>query len=225
MNSEKKSILVVDDEEDLTWSISRNLKKVDNLLDVHCVNTGDAALVFAESHPVDLLITDVRMPGTDGLQLARLVRGMQPDVKVIVMTAYGSDVLEEAVNELGSPYYIEKPFELRYLRKLVFEALEPSAEEMNDCFAGERIKEVIATNCLSNATSLLTLQSGPSRGAIYFQEGEIVHAECDDLEGERALYNILDWKKANFHVRSNLIASKRTIRRNWQVLLNATMID
>lgn len=225
MAFEKKSVLIVDDEEDLTWSISRHLKKAEELLDVRCVSSAIDALQVLDRNAMDLIISDIRMPGLNGLDLLRIVMEKWPETRVIIMTAFGSDILEEEVEQLGTPFYIEKPFELRYLRKLVFEALEISETEFEGALVNSHIKDFLAFNCQTRKTSQVTLNDGIRVGTIYLHHGEIVHAECGELEGEHALYDILDWEKADYKVDYNCVAKKRTIRRNWQSLLSASMID
>ncbi len=225
MGAERKRVLIVDDEEDLTWSISRHLQRNGNFLDVKYVNSGNEAVDFLSREKVDLIVSDIRMPGLDGIGLLKEVNARWPDTKVIIMTAYGSDQLEERIESLGSSFYIEKPFELRYLRKLVFEALEISPEERQGILVNEHIRDIIAFNCQTRRTNQMTFKNGLHKGTVYLQKGEIVHAECGGLEGEHALYNILDWEKAYYHIAPNQFAKKRTIRRRWQSLLNTSMID
>lgn len=221
----KKNILVVDDEEDLTWSISRYLRKNDELFAVQCVSSGDAAVDLLHYTRFDLIISDIRMPGMTGLELLRYVSSFSPGTKVIIMTAYGSELLEEQVTQMGSPYYLEKPFELSFLRKIVYAALELSEKSIEKLFANSRIKELVALNCQTRRTSQLTLIKGVDRGTIYFSRGEIVHAECGELEGEHALFSILDWGRADSYKSKGHPTQKRTIRRNWQSLLQASMIE
>ncbi len=225
MRANRKHVLIVDDEEDLTWSISRFLQRNEQFLDVKYVNSGDAAVQVLKKEKVDLIVSDIRMPGLDGIGLLKEVNARWPDTKVIIMTAYGSDQVEEEIENLGSSFYIEKPFELRYLRKLVFEALEITPKEMQGILVNEHIRDIIAFNCQTRRTNQMTFKNGLNKGTVYLQKGEIVHAECGNLEGENALYNILDWEQAYYHIAPNQHAKKRTIRRRWQSLLNATMID
>ncbi len=225
MGAERKRVLIVDDEEDLTWSISRHLQRSGNFLDVKYVNSGNEAVEFLARQKVDLIVSDIRMPGLDGIGLLKEVNHRWPDTKVIIMTAYGSDQLEEKIESLGSSFYIEKPFELRYLRKLVFEALEISPEERQGILVHDHIRDIIAFNCQTRRTNQMTFKNGLNKGTVYLQKGEIVHAECGGLEGENALYNILDWERAYYHIAPNRFAKKRTIRRRWQSLLNTSMID
>lgn len=225
MVADKKSILIVDDEEDLTWSISRYLKKNDAIFQVRCVSNGEQALRHLESECIDLMISDIRMPGISGLELLRYVQSHCPQTRVIIMTAFGSEVLEQQITRMGSPYYIEKPFELAVLRELIYSALQLSEKKIEKSILNTRIKEIIAFHCRSGRTSQLMLQHGLHQGMICFKQGEIVHAECGELEGETALLSILDWGGVDSYSQHNHISQKRTIRRNWQSLLNSTMID
>jgi len=120
-----KRILVVDDEEDLTWSISKSLEKNERAFEVICVNDGDSALAYLATRHVDLVITDVRMPGRDGLTLLRDIQRDYPRTRVIIMTAHDSEEMRRQMARYNAlHYYLEKPFELHYLRQLIFEALE-----------------------------------------------------------------------------------------------------
>jgi len=222
---EKKSILIVDDEEDLTWSISRHLSRNGSGLDVKCASSGNSALDILQGRRFDLIISDIRMPGISGLELLSRVSETYPEVKVIIMTAFGSEILEDQVQKLGTQYYIEKPFELRYLRKLVFEALQLSDTEVESILLNEQIRDTISVSCREKLTSRMMFKNGLNNGNIYLQGGEIVHAELGDLEGEGALFRILDWEEAYYAKILSQLAAKRTIRRRWQSLLNSTMID
>jgi CheY-like chemotaxis protein len=215
-----KRILVVDDEEDLTWSISKSLGKNDKFFEVICVNNGDSALAYLATRRVDLVISDVRMPGRDGLMLLRDIERDYPGTRVIIMTAHGSEDLRHqiALHDLTS-YYLEKPFELHDLRQLIYEALNTS-EDRFDMLMSSRIRDIIEYNCQHHYTSALRVFNGSNTGVIHFKRGEIVHAECGELIGENALFSILDWEKGNFAADPKGVSSKRTIQTGWQTLLN-----
>lgn len=123
MSDQKKRILIVDDEEDLTWSLSRKLRREKSDLEVFCANTGTSALEFLADNAIDLVLTDLRMPGLSGLQLLNEIRANYPLINVIVMTAYGSTEVRDAIDRWGDTEYIEKPFEIQELRALVFKLL------------------------------------------------------------------------------------------------------
>src|SRR6056300_792484 len=124
MKEEKKRVLVVDDEDDLTWSISKHLAKDKDKYDLICVNSGKKALEVLSQLPVKLVISDIRMPEISGLELLSRIRESYPATKVIIMTAYGSSEVHEEANARGCFKYIEKPFEITDLRQLILEAIE-----------------------------------------------------------------------------------------------------
>ena len=122
MESEKKRILIVDDEEDLTWSISRKLKN-QSYLEVLCANSGQSALELLAQYNFDLLVTDLRMPGISGIKLLSEVKSRYPRIQVIIMTAYGSADIKSIIEKWDQTGYIEKPFEINDLRKLIYACL------------------------------------------------------------------------------------------------------
>jgi two-component system, NtrC family, response regulator AtoC len=116
-------ILVVDDEEGIRSFLAEALE-----MDGHTVTEasgGAEALKELERRTFDLLVTDLRMPGVDGMTLVRKVRAEQPETEVIVLTAHGS--VETAVEalKLGAFDYLQKPIgspaELRILASRALE--------------------------------------------------------------------------------------------------------
>ena len=99
-------ILVVDDEESMCKYLSILLKKEG--YEVITANSGQEALQVFESTPLDLVMTDIQMPKMDGIQLLKGIKGMDPSIPVIIMTAYASEQSAiEAVN-LGAFCYLQK---------------------------------------------------------------------------------------------------------------------
>ncbi len=103
-----QSILVVDDEEPLRHLLTVILR--DHGYDVRAVEGGQEALREMDARDYDLLLTDVRMPRMDGLELVREARRRDPDLTVLVMTAYGSPDLAIEAMKAGAYDYLPKPF-------------------------------------------------------------------------------------------------------------------
>jgi DNA-binding response OmpR family regulator len=82
----------------------------------------DAALEVARREPIDLLISDVVMPGQSGLELAKAVRAIQPDARILLMSGYTSAALEP--HGLINGGILEKPFTPSRLAEAVREALD-----------------------------------------------------------------------------------------------------
>jgi DNA-binding NtrC family response regulator len=115
-------ILVVDDEEiarqNLTHVLAREGWHVDGAADA----TQATALLNANQY--QLVLTDLRMPGTDGLSLLRSIKERDNAVEVIVITAHASAGSAVEAMRAGAFFYIEKPFRIADVRKIVHEALE-----------------------------------------------------------------------------------------------------
>jgi excisionase family DNA binding protein len=107
---ERPRILVVDDEQAVRDLLAKTLTLAD--YDVDAVGDGPAALERLRAATYDLLITDLKMPGMDGLSVIREARKLASDLPVIVITGYSTEASAiEAIN-LGVAGYLTKPFRL-----------------------------------------------------------------------------------------------------------------
>jgi YesN/AraC family two-component response regulator len=119
-----KKILIVDDEETLTFSLYQAFIKAPYDCEVVTASSGEDALEKLEDGFYDLVITDIAMPGIDGLELLSIIKSRTPETKVVMITAYGTDEREDRAYKIGADKYIEKPFDISELRNLVFKMIE-----------------------------------------------------------------------------------------------------
>jgi CheY-like chemotaxis protein len=212
-------VLVVDDEETLTWSMTKTLAKDTGKYEIIIANTGTDALQILEKGPIDVVVTDIRMPDINGLELLSLIRKKYPSTKVIIMTAYGSPEVHKEATRRGSYYYLEKPFEISDIRALIIKALQ----EKRGGFVGQvvdlQLVDIIQMACLGRFTMSLTVSRGNEVGLIYFKNGEIAHAEVGDLEGKKALLSMLEWNEGSFNSQMGISPPKETITDRWEHLL------
>jgi CheY-like chemotaxis protein len=90
-------ILIVDDEPKVTFFFQQHLEMIGEGYTVTAVNSGKDALAQLKKQQYDLMITDLRMPEMDGLELIRHTRKASPNTRIMLVTAYGtSDVFAEA---------------------------------------------------------------------------------------------------------------------------------
>ncbi len=108
-----KRILIVDDEESLAYFLSEHLSAAELGFEVDIAHSASQAAIKIKQQAPDLIITDLRMPGVDGLQLLTWVRAVFPDTRVVLMTAYGSDEVETEARRLQVYRYITKPFQIQ----------------------------------------------------------------------------------------------------------------
>ena len=213
-----KNVLIVDDEETLTWSMSKSLSKDRDRYRILVGNTGREALDILRNNAVDLVITDIRLPDINGLDLLTTIKGDYPNTKVIIMTAYGSSDIQKEANKRGSLYYIEKPFEIADIRKLILDILWKKRGFEGNVF-DLQLTDVIQLNCLCRITAALRVDKGDQKGVIFFSDGEIVHAECNGRVGKDALFTILSWREGRFNHERGSTPVHQTICQNWEHLL------
>lgn len=125
-------ILVVDDEPDILELVEYNLAR--DGFRVTCVETGEDALDMARSKPPDLVILDLMLPDTDGLNICRLLKAdpRTRHVPIVMLTAKGEEADIVAGLELGADDYITKPFSPRVLLARIRAVLRRRAKQPAD---------------------------------------------------------------------------------------------
>ncbi len=218
MARELKKVLIVDDEETLTWSMAKSLSRDRDKYGVEIANNGKEALDVLGKMPIDLVISDIRMPDLNGLDLLVRIKRDFPKTKVIIMTAYGSSDVQKEASNRGSLHYIEKPFEINEIRKLILDLTKERGGFEGKLF-DLQLTDIVQMNCLGRVTTSLVIAKDDHRGVIYFNDGEVVHAECDDIVGEEAFYTILGWQEGKFVSNIGVVPPRETISSTWEHLL------
>ena len=111
------SILVVDDESIVGKRLRPALAKSGHTVDV--VESGDEAIRLLARQAYDVVVADIRMEGTDGLQVLRYVRANSPRTAVIMITGFATVDLARETLTLGAFDFIAKPFKLDDLRDAI----------------------------------------------------------------------------------------------------------
>src|SRR4030066_2111454 len=155
MGENLKKVLIVDDEETLTWSMARSLSKDKDNYEVLIANNGREALNFLKKSKVDLVISDIRMPDINGLDLLVRIKMEHPQTKVIIMTAYGSSDVQKEAKRRGPLFYIETPFEFSDIRKIIIDLIGKK-KGFRGRVVGLQLTDVIQMNCLGRLTTALT---------------------------------------------------------------------
>ena len=118
----RQTILVVDDEPGVRVMVARMLTL--SGYSVVSAQSGEEAIAIANDYaaPIDLLLTDVRMPGMSGPELAQEMSKLRPAIKIMYMSAYARDVLPSGVEDSEVPF-LNKPFTMRTLALSIVETL------------------------------------------------------------------------------------------------------
>ena len=123
-----KPILIVDDEKNIRLTLSQALETLGAEIDTAA--NGEEALAKLKGREFGLILLDIRMPGMDGMEVLRLVREIRPDIRIIMITAYGT--IESAVEalKLGAVDFLQKPFDPEQVRELVSRVMD--REKLNE---------------------------------------------------------------------------------------------
>ncbi|MBF60113.1 nitrogen regulation protein NR(I) [Halomonas sp. FeN2] len=171
-------VVIVDDDRAIRWVLERALAQPD--LDVECIERADVALTRLLENPPDVLVTDIRMPGIDGLDLMSRVREAHPDLPVIVMTAH-SDLDSAVASYQGGAFeYLPKPFDvdeaLALVRRAVAHARERqrpvavpeglNAEIIGEAPAMQEVFRAIGRLSHSHITVLINGESGTGKERV-----------------------------------------------------------
>lgn len=119
---EKTSILIVDDDISYRWALAKTFHKAGYA--VTLAADGQKALQLLERHSFQLVLTDLKMPEKDGLDLLRALQNHRPRPKVIIMTAYGTRDSYLEAQALGVSSFLLKPLARDYLLWAVKETLD-----------------------------------------------------------------------------------------------------
>jgi len=129
-----KRILIVDDDPRVLQVLRAILEGMRNGFQIVAVGSGAQALAKAKKQAYDLVITDVRMSGMDGIELTEAIRGLGADSVVIWITAYGCERLKAECERLNIHLCLEKPLRIDQIRWAALDALKAntSTEEPDE---------------------------------------------------------------------------------------------
>lgn len=172
-------VWVVDDERSIRWVLERALSQEG--LDVTCFEDGQSLLRNIDATPPDAIVSDIRMPGMDGLDLLARIKASHPNLPVIIMTAHSD--LDSAVSSIqgGAFEYIPKPFEVDEAVAVVKRAIDHNvkppqpispqespvdSEIIGKAPAMQEVFRAIGRLSKSNVTVLINGQSGTGKELV-----------------------------------------------------------
>lgn len=187
-------VLVVDDEVNLRFAIERGLRKAGHHAD--SASTVRQAIERLRSQPYDTVVTDLRMPGGDGLELIQWLGSYSPSTKILVVSAYITPDFRKEYGNQASIGILEKPVELAKLIELV-EELGPRRGFYGNSIEVE-LFDYVQMVALSGRDKLVKVVTPLTEGFIWFEHGDIVHAEFETHQGENAFYKLLAVGRGTF---------------------------
>ena len=163
-----KNILLVDDERSFLLSLKDGLMACGGAFNVVLAGNGREALQSLKSQPIDLLVTDLKLPVVDGFQLLAYVSRHYPSLPVIVMTAFGTPDIEERLARMNALHYLEKPLDFDALAGTIESALATGARSY---IRGITLATFLQLVRMEQKTCSLKIRSGKKTGYLFIRQG------------------------------------------------------
>lgn len=220
--STRHKILLLDDEDDLLDLYKDVLSQLPSQPEVHTSNSGARAIALLESEPFTMLISDLRMPKMDGLQVLSIVRRKFPQIRIVVMTAVVDEQYRSRAYAMGIDLFWEKPRtseEIGMFRDCVESLLGQQEDGGFRGIQSKTLVDLIQLECLSHSSSVLKITKENQQGNIWVIEGEVIDAVTATQSGEDAFKEILSWKNGSFEILPPEPGRARTITNSYQALI------
>ena len=172
-----KPVWIIDDDRSIRWVLEKALARED--IEFKSFASADEALQALTQGIPQIVISDIRMPGSSGLELLQILRERYPNLPVIIMTAYSD--LESAVSSFqgGAFEYLPKPFDINHAVELIHRALEQSQRKnaspetmvaapdiLGQAPAMQEVFRAIGRLAQSHATVLINGESGTGKELV-----------------------------------------------------------
>jgi two-component system response regulator AtoC len=166
-----KRVLVVDDEQRMRRVLQILIEKLG--LESHGAVDAESALDYLQTNQVDLVLTDLKMPGMGGLEFLARVRAIDADVPVVILTAYGTIASAVEAMKLGAFDFLLKPFDRTALEIVVRKALDLSRWKMENRYLREQAdgRSGLTTSLIGESPAMqpvydIVRQVAPTRSAV-----------------------------------------------------------
>ena len=200
----RHKILVLDDDVDWLALCRDQFAGLSSHPEILTANNAKRALALLETEQIRLLISDLKMPRIDGLQMIAIVRRRFPAVRTVVLSGLEDEDYRSRAYALGVDLFWLKS-EMQRNSKLFGECIESllgqSDQEGDTGFRGIQSKslmDIIQMECLSRSSTVLRITRGPLVAKLWIQDGELLDAECEGATGEAAFHRLLAWKTGAF---------------------------
>jgi len=208
-----KPVLIADDEKNIRLTLSQALESLK--LETDTAVNGEEALAKLRDKDFGLILLDLKMPGMDGMEVLRQLRQIRPDIRVIVITAYGT--IESAVEavKLGAVDFIQKPFAPEEIRVLVSQVIDRERlDEQRAVDYSSRME--LAKKCIGDRHFEAAIEHGrkaialdPSRPEAFTLLGTLMEVQRNVLEAQKYYRAALELDPTYKPARDNL---ERTTR-------------
>ena len=203
-----KKVLVVDDDHGFLLSLQDMCRERVDSFEVVTAGNGKEALAVLAAQPVDLVVTDLKMPEMDGFELVSRMSRLKNSVPIIAMTAFGTPEMEDRLMDLGAFQYIEKPVDFELLLQKIKDGLAAGAKGQ---VSGVSLSSFLQLLELDRKTCTIMARAGKRVGLLFFKNGSLINAYAEPLAGLDAAFEIISWDQAEIEIHNFCRNRKQTI--------------
>jgi CheY-like chemotaxis protein len=222
-------VLLVDDNPMVLEMLRQSLAQ---FATIQTLTDGADALLKTIDEKPDLIIADYTLPNMDGLQLVQKIKARAATAAIpVILVASKSDINEKLkpVQDMVEDF-VEKPFFIKEasakIKKVVDKiALEKMAREapgdsvLRGSLAQMNVLDLLQSLDMGRKTCALTLTNNADKCRMYFTDGQINHAQYDQLKGDEAVYKVLAWTGGSFEIDFKSSSQEQTVTQSTQGLL------
>jgi DNA-binding response OmpR family regulator/predicted regulator of Ras-like GTPase activity (Roadblock/LC7/MglB family) len=182
-------------------------------------SSGRNALDLYMAEDPDLVVADLDLAELNGLSLLAELRTFDPQAKVILTTTLADKELITRAFRMGALDVLEKPLDFEFITNKIREVVSQEDRALEGTLQLMSLASIVQINCEERNQAQLILNHQGNSGSIYFQDGEMIHAEVNEITGEEAVYELLSWENGTFRLRMGAQPSLRTITNTWSGII------
>lgn len=190
-------ILIVDDEPEHARALSRDFAQLRQDVTVLTSTSGRQATELLQQNGIDLVLTDLRMPEMDGVELMAWIESNRPDVATFTMSAFGTADSQAQLDRLGAIEHFSKPVDAQTVLRRFAETLHHTVRGHVQYISLASFLQLLE---MERKTCTLTVTSAEKSGVLAVKDGTLVGARTGELEGQAAAIAIVAWPYPNISI-------------------------
>ena len=215
-----QNVLVVDDEQTLLMIMTGRFEDYKDRFQVFTAGNGKEAIKVLDSEQIDLVVTDLKMPEMDGIELIAYISNKFPAVPTIAVSAYCTPEIQKKLKGLGTLRVMDKPVNLDLLAETVLTGLEQAHDGGSlNCVSLSSFLQLVEMEEKSCRIDVHT--NSQQRGSFFLVDGEMHDASCGELRGETAAHEMIGWDNTHLYIKD--LPKKPITRRIKRGLMSVVM--
>ena len=229
MPADNPNILLLEDTRTVQNYVRDVLRSLEFPYELLVAKRVEDAAQLADEHEIDLFIVDIGLPDGDGIDFLCAMSAVHPAARALVITSTPSDFYRDRAKAIGVLNFLPKPLQRKALLEAVTALLpqpgNPDSQPIGfeGTLGGLSPADIIQLKCFRSASGVVEFSNEDRFGLVWFDEGEVTHAECDCIgehhTGMEAFRSIMSWKTGMIREVPQPPAVQRSIHKSWQALL------